>query len=55
MSEEDAHNRPAVPLAASLAQFTENLIARRGVEQANILFGGQIGRHTISGSQRHKS
>jgi peroxiredoxin len=43
MSEEDAHNRPAVPLAASLAQFTENLIARRGVEQANILFGGQIG------------
>jgi peroxiredoxin len=43
MSEEGAHNRPAVPLAASLAQFTENLIARRGVEQANILFGGQIG------------
>jgi peroxiredoxin len=43
MSEEGAHNRPAVPLAASLAQFTENLVARRGVEQANILFGGQIG------------
>jgi peroxiredoxin len=46
MSEEGAHNRPAVPLAASLAQFTENLIARRGVEQANILFGGQIGPAT---------
>ena len=43
MSEEGAHNRPAVPLAVSLARFTENLIARRGVEQANILFGGQIG------------
>src|SRR5436190_1223916 len=42
MSDESAHNRPTVPLAASLAQFTENLIARRGVEQANILFGGQI-------------
>ena len=43
MSEEGAHDRPAVPLAASLAQFTENLVARRGVEQANLLFGGQIG------------
>jgi peroxiredoxin len=42
MSEEGVHNRPADPLAASLARFTENLIARRGVEQANLLFGGQI-------------
>ena len=42
MSEEGVHNRPADLLAASLARFTENLIARRGVEQANLLFGGQI-------------
>jgi peroxiredoxin len=43
MSEEGAHTRPDVPLAASLAQYTEKLIARRGVEQSNALFGGQIG------------
>ena len=42
MSEEGVHNRPADPLAASLARFTENVIARRGVEQANVLFAGQI-------------
>src|ERR1051326_4194366 len=42
MSEEGVHDRPADPLAASLARFTENVIARRGVEQANVLFGGQI-------------
>jgi peroxiredoxin len=46
MSEEGAHTRPAVPLAASLTQFTEKLIARRGVEQSNVLFGGQIGPAT---------
>jgi peroxiredoxin len=43
MSEDGSHTPPAVPLAASLAQFTTNLIARRGVEQSNVLFGGQIG------------
>jgi peroxiredoxin len=43
MSEERAHPGSAVPLAASLAQFTEKLIARRGVEQSSVLFGGQIG------------
>src|SRR3984885_12332896 len=32
-----------VPIAASLAEFTDKLIARRGVEQSNLLFGGQIG------------
>jgi peroxiredoxin len=43
MSEDGSHTPPAVPLAASLAQFTTSLIARRGVEQSNVLFGGQIG------------
>jgi peroxiredoxin len=43
MSEDSAHRQSAVPLAASLAQFTEKVIARRGVEQSNVLFGGQIG------------
>jgi peroxiredoxin len=43
MSEDSARTRSAVSLAASLAQFTEKLIARRGVEQTNILFAGQIG------------
>src|ERR1700724_1947253 len=37
------HPGPAVPIAASLAEFTDRLIARRGVEQSNLLFGGQIG------------
>jgi peroxiredoxin len=55
MSEEDAHTRPAVPLAASLAQFTEKLIARRGVEQSNVLFGGQIGPATKALSARTKA
>ena len=43
MSEEGAHPGSAVPIAASLAEFTDKLIARRGVEQSNLLFGGQIG------------
>jgi hypothetical protein len=46
MSEEGAHARIVAPLAASLTQFTEKLIARRGVEQSNALFGGQIGPAT---------
>jgi len=40
---EGAHKGLAVPIAASLAEFTDKLIARRGVEQSNLLFGGQIG------------
>jgi peroxiredoxin len=52
MSEEGAHTRPNVPLAASLAQYTEKLIARRGVEQSNALFGGQIGPATRALSAR---
>ena len=32
-----------VLIAPSLAEFTDKLIARRGVEQSNLLFGGQIG------------
>jgi len=52
MSEEGAHTRPAVSLAASLTQFTEKLIARRGVEQSNVLFGGQIGPATKALSAR---
>ena len=46
MNEEGAHQGSAVPIAASLAEFTEKLIARRGVEQSNVLFGGQIGPAT---------
>ena len=43
MIEDSVGTRSAVPLASSLTQYTEKLIARRGVEQANTLFGGQIG------------
>jgi hypothetical protein len=52
MIEDSAHTRSAVPLAASLTQFTEKLIARRGVEQSNVLFGGQIGPATKALSAR---
>jgi hypothetical protein len=53
MSEEGAHLRSA--LAASLAEFTDKLIARRGVEQANVLFDGQIGPATQALSARTNS
>ena len=46
MSEERAQPGSAVPMAASLSEFTDKLIARRGVEQSNVLFGGQIGPAT---------
>jgi len=46
------HPGPAVPIAASLAEFTDRLIARRGVEQSNLLFGGQIGPATEALSAR---
>ena len=46
MSEDSAHTPSAAPIAASLAKFTEKLIARRGVEQSNLLFAGQIGPAT---------
>src|SRR5580704_14204368 len=39
-------------IAASLAEFTDKLIARRGVEQSNLLFGGQIGPATEALSAR---
>jgi peroxiredoxin len=55
MSEEGAHSRSALPIAASLAEFTDKLIARRGVEQANVLFGGQIGPATQALSARTRS
>ena len=55
MSEEGAHQDSAAPIAASLAEFTEKLIARRGVEQANVLFGGQIGPATEALSARTNS
>src|SRR5262249_34714574 len=55
MSEEGAHQDSAAPIAASLAEFTEKLIARRGVEQANVLFGGQIGPATQALSARTNS
>jgi hypothetical protein len=40
---EGSHKGLAVSIAASLTEFTDKLIARRGVEQSNLLFGGQIG------------
>src|ERR1700731_3428289 len=40
------HRGSAVLIAASLAEFTDKLIARRGVEQSNLLFGCQIGPAT---------
>src|SRR5262245_18867553 len=43
---EGAHKGFAAPVAASLAEFTDKLIARRGIEQSNVLFGGQIGPAT---------
>jgi peroxiredoxin len=46
------HSGSAVPIAASLAEFTDKLIARRGVEQSNLLFGGQIGPATEALSAR---
>src|SRR5262245_58951812 len=55
MSEEGAHQDSAAPIAASLAEFTEKLIARRGVEQANVLFEGQIGPATRALSARTNS
>jgi peroxiredoxin len=55
MSDEGAHQDSAAPIAASLAEFTEKLIARRGVEQANVLFGGQIGPATQALSARTNS
>ena len=52
MNEDSAPTRSAAPIAASLADFTEKLIARRGVEQSNALFGGQIGAATKALSAR---
>ena len=42
MSSDSAPVRPADTLATSLTEFTDKLIQRRGVEDANLLFGGQI-------------
>ena len=55
MSEDSAHEDIAVPIAASLAEFTDKLIARRGVEQSDLLFGGQIGPATKALSARTNS
>jgi peroxiredoxin len=46
------HSGSTIPIAASLAEFTDKLIARRGVEQSNLLFGGQIGPATEALSAR---
>jgi peroxiredoxin len=43
MTEDTGLSRSAIPLAVSLAQFTETVIARRGVEKSSVLFDGQIG------------
>jgi peroxiredoxin len=42
MSEKGVHTEAAASIAASLVKFTDELIARRGVEQSNLLFEGQI-------------
>ncbi|WFU78335.1 peroxiredoxin-like family protein [Bradyrhizobium sp. CIAT3101] len=55
MSEDGTFRASTTPIAASLADFTEKLIARRGVEQANVLFGGQIGPATQALSTRTNS
>src|ERR1700751_6100268 len=46
------HPESTVLIAPSLAEFTDKLIARRGVEQSNLLFGGQIGPATEALSAR---
>ncbi len=55
MSEEGAHTGSPVPIAASLAEFTDELVARRGVEESNVLFEGQIGPATRALSTRTNS
>jgi peroxiredoxin len=55
MSEEGAHPGSIVPISLSLAEFTDKLIARRGVEQSKLLFGGQIGPATQALSARTNS
>jgi len=55
MSEVGAHTGPGAPIAASLAEFTDKLIARRGVEQSTVLFGGQIGPATKALSAKTNS
>jgi len=52
MGQDSPHTRSAVPLALSLTKFTETLIARRGIEQANVLFDGQINAATAALSTR---
>ena len=55
MSEDGTHTGSGVPIAASLAEFTDELIARRGVEHSNLLFEGQIGPATRALSARTNS
>src|SRR5215470_1168942 len=55
MSEDSARTRFGGPMAASLARFTDKVIARRGVEQSDLLFGGQIGPATKALSARASS
>jgi len=55
MSEDSARTRSPAPIAGSLAEFTDKLIARRGVEQSDVLFGGQIGPATEALSARTSS
>jgi hypothetical protein len=51
----DAYKGFAVPIAASLADLTDKLTARRGIEQSNLLFGSQIGPATQALSARTNS
>jgi peroxiredoxin len=55
MNEDGTHTGSGVYIAAALAEFTDELIARRGIEQSNILFEGQIGPATRALSARTNS
>jgi peroxiredoxin len=55
MSEDGAHTGFGAPIASSLAEFTDSLIARRGVEESNHLFEGQIGPATRALNARTNS
>jgi peroxiredoxin len=55
MNEDGAHTESGVYIADSLAEFTGDLIARRGIEESNLLFEGQIAPATRALSARTNS
>ena len=54
MNDDSADARSASLLATSLTEFTDKLVLRRGVEEANRLFGGQIDPAKVALSTRTK-